>query len=252
MGPDRTSCRERRDMVGVAGLRPFAPALLDAVFLEGFFFEAFFFDVLALALAGAVFFLREGFFDPAFVVFFLLGRLRAPDFFVAFFLLLAFLAAFFFADLRAAGLGRAAAFFFDTFLLEGCFLVLLTLRFFPEAFLRAPGFREDAGALLAPARFRFLLAAFLAGMFDSRVREKRGIIHRLPQHGSPESAHFGGTGRRSGWLGGHVDGAFDGTCSRRRIGRRKRPIGATKVQRALHAPARRSRESGQAVRRLSG
>jgi hypothetical protein len=209
MGPDRTSCRERRSFAGVAALRPFAPAFVDAAFLEGFFFETFFFDVLAGDLAAAAFFLREGFFAPAFAVFFLLGRLRAADFFAAFFLLLAFLAAFFFAGLRAAGLRRAAAFFFDTFLLGDCFLVLLTLRFLPEAFLRTPGFR-DAGALLAPARFRFLLAAFLAGMIHSRVREKREIIHRLPQHGSPKSARFGGAGTGPRRAPRTVEGAVDG------------------------------------------
>lgn len=198
MGPDRTSCRERRVLFGVAAVRPFVPAcFFGAAFFEDFFFEAFFFDGLAEDLAGAAFFLREGFFDLVFAAFFLLGPLLGAlrAFFAAFFLPRAFLATFFFAGLRPAGLRRAAAFFFDTFLLDDCFLVLLTLRFFPEALLRTPGFREDAGALPAPARFRFLLAAFLAGMIDSRVREKRGIIHRLPQHGSPKSARFGGAGR---------------------------------------------------------
>jgi hypothetical protein len=244
MGPDRTSCRERRLLPGVAALRPFVPAFFDADFLEGFFFETFLFDVLAGDLAAAAFFLREGFFAPAFAVFFLLGRLRATDFFAAFFLLLAFLVAFFFAGLRAAGLRRAAAFFFDTFLLGDCFLVLLTLRFLPEAFLRTPGFRDDAGVLLAPARFRFLLAAFLAGMVHSRVREKREIIHRLPQHGSPKSARIGGVGagpRRA-----------PRTCRRRLRRAVKRPMGGTKVQRAMQPPVRRSRDAGQANLRLSG
>ena len=192
MGPDRTSWRERRIFVAAAALRPVPAArFFDVAFFEGFLPAAFFFDVLAGDRADAGFFLRETFFDAVFVDFFLLGRLRATGFFAAFFLLRAFLATFFLADLRAAGLRCAAVFFFDAFLVEDFFLVLLTLRFFPEDFLRTPGFREDARALLAPARLRFLLAAFLAGMIGSRVGEKRGIIHRLSQHGSPELPGLG-------------------------------------------------------------
>jgi hypothetical protein len=96
-----------------------------------------------------------------------------------------FLAAFFpEAFLRAAFFG-AAVLFLATFLIDD--FLLLTLRFLPVVLLLAGAdLRVAAFFLLAAVRFRFLLAAFFAGMFDScRVREKRGIIHRQSELGSP-------------------------------------------------------------------
>lgn len=183
MGPESRSSRERFVLDGDAA-RP--DCFLEAAFFDDLFFDTFF----AVDLPAAFF--RDTFFGAAFFAFFLLAPLREADFFAAFllpaflvdFLVVFpadFLATFFFADLRAAGFRRAADFFFDALLVEDFFLVLLTLRFFPEAllpiFLPAPALREGARVLAVPARFRFLLAAFLAGMIDSCRSEKNAELY---------------------------------------------------------------------------
>lgn len=200
IGPDKTSWRERPS-AGVA--TPRAVFFLETAFLEGLFCEALLFEVflagLPDALADAAFllefllnaFLPNAFLPDAFLpdafpaaalpVFFPVDGLRTADFFAPF-LLPDFFAIFFLADLLAADLRRAAVFFFGAFLIEDFFLLLLTLllltlRLFPDAFLLTPGLRETARALLAAARFRFLLAAFLAGMIDSCRSEKNAELY---------------------------------------------------------------------------
>lgn len=126
-----------------------------------------FFLLEALRGAGlAAFFVPVLFLEVVFLV----------EFLTADFLLLFFLLGF-----RAAAFFRAAGFFFDTFLAEDLAadfaLLLLTLRFFPEAFLLAPGLREELLGLLVPARFGFLLAAFLAGMGRSCGSEKNAELY---------------------------------------------------------------------------
>jgi hypothetical protein len=131
------------------------------------FFAAFFVDlpardfVLLAAFAGAFF--RVAFLDEAF--------LRAAFFGVAVLFL--------------------ATFLFDDFL-------LVTLRFLPVVFLLAGAdLRVAAVFLLAAVRFRFLLAVAFAGMFRLLpVREKRGIIPRQTELGSPKQGFFSAFGRR--------------------------------------------------------
>lgn len=257
MGPDRTSCRERRIFVGVTDLPLVRPAcFFDAVFVDvffdTFFFDTFFFDVLAGERAGAAF-LREAFFDGAFVDFFLLGRLRETDFFAAFFFLPgAFLATFFFAGLRAAGLRRTAAFVFGAFLVEDFFLVLLTLGFFPEVFLRMPGFREDARAMPAPVRFRFLLAAFLAGMIDSRVPRKTRNYTSVVPTWKPEIRVFPRHHEAPGALRRRREGVLDDGRCRVPNRRARRPLGRTDVRQSDASPVPRGGTMAQVASRLSG
>ena len=125
-------------------------------------------------------FLPEAFRDAAFPAFLLpvpfLAVVLRVDFFTTDFLVFFFLLGF-----RAAAFFRAG-FFFDTFLAEDFVFVLLTLRFVPEVFLLAPGLREELLdeellRLLVPARFAFLLAAFLAGMVSSCGSEKNAKLY---------------------------------------------------------------------------
>ncbi|HEX7719547.1 MAG TPA: hypothetical protein VF389_07065, partial [Woeseiaceae bacterium] len=132
-------------------------------------------------------FLPEAFRDAVFAAFLLplpfLAVVLRVDFVTADFLVFFFLLGF-----RAAAFFRAAGFFFDTFLAEDFVFVLLTLRFVPEVFLLAAGLREellfreepldeDLLGLLVPARFAFLLAAFLAGMVSSCRSEKNAELY---------------------------------------------------------------------------
>ncbi|MGH8193049.1 MAG: hypothetical protein ACREQ8_01430 [Woeseiaceae bacterium] len=134
---------------------------------------AFFVDAAAgcadfLRLAG---FLAVVFFALLDFDFFLLAVRLAG----AFFRITFFPEDFFPVDRRAAFLG-AADLFFATFFLDD--FLLLTLRFLPVVFLLAGGdLRVAAFFLLAAARFRCLLAAFLAGMFDSCRSEKNAGLY---------------------------------------------------------------------------
>jgi hypothetical protein len=136
----------------------------------------------------ADFFLPETFFFAgAFAAFF--PRLDFPgvDFLPDFldedlfadFLAETFFVLFFLPGFRAADFFRAAGFFFDAFLAEDrvLLLVLFTLRFFPEAFLPAAALRAEPLRRLTTARFRFLLAAFLAGMVCSCRSEKNAELY---------------------------------------------------------------------------
>lgn len=124
-------------------------ALRDGEFAAAVFFDAFFFDV---AFFGVLVTLREAdFFDVTF--------------FCDAFLAAVFLAVFF-ADLRATVLPavflRAAVLLFDVaFTLD---FFRLTLRLLPVDFLLPAALRDTAFLRLAPALFRFLLAAFFAGI----------------------------------------------------------------------------------------
>ena len=143
------------------------PFLLDVFFEEAFF---------------AGFFLVAFFFVEVFLV----DVLRLTDF---------FLAAFFFAGFFFAVDFLAVTFFLEIFFLLAAFFrleaaafFLVTLRFF-DAGLRAAAFLAVAFFLEAGAFFRFLLAVFFAVFFAGIVillpdREKAGIIHGLPLHGS--------------------------------------------------------------------
>jgi hypothetical protein len=95
----------------------------------------------------------------------------------------------FFVDFLLAGFFRATVFFFGAFFAEAFFLVTLdflaVVFFLPTTFFLAAFFREAFAVL------RFLLAVFLAGIFLLLpVREKRGIIHWFPAHGSSKSRLF--------------------------------------------------------------
>jgi hypothetical protein len=138
----------------------------------GFFLLAVLFtdllpDLLADFVGGlAAVFLRAAVFPALFAAF-------LPTFFVAF-----FLTDFFDADFFAAffaGFFRAAGFFFDDFFVGAFFA--LTLRFLLAAFLLAVDFRDAVVFLPVPARFRFLLAAFFAGMFHSCRSEKNAELY---------------------------------------------------------------------------
>lgn len=178
-----------------------------------FFGAVFLFDG---AFRAVVFFLPATFFEDffdTFVVFFLatflVGFFAGLAFFVlAFFLAGAFLRVTFFRDaffaagfpavFRAAAFLRLADFFFEVFFFEVFFdadVFLLTLRFLPVVFLLAACFAEAAFLLLTPARFRFLLAAFLAGIFDScRFEKNAGLYIACPNM----EAQFQGFFRTSG------------------------------------------------------
>ncbi len=150
------------------------PFLLDVFFEEAFF---------------------AGFFTVAFffVEVFRVDVLRLTDF---------FLAAFFFAGFFFAVDFLAVTFFLETFFLLATFFrlevvafFLVTLRFL-DAGLRAAAFLAVAFFFEAGAFFRFLLAVFFAGIVILLPdREKAGIIHVLPPHGSlffVEYCRFGG------------------------------------------------------------
>lgn len=152
--------------------------LRDAVLVPGALrVEADFFlpETFFFAGAFAAFFLGLDFL-VAFLVAFL------DEDFLADFLAAAFFVLFFLPGFRAADFFRAAGFFFDAFLAEVRVLafVLLTLRFFPAVFLPAAALRaEPAEPLgrLTTARFRFLLAVFLAGMVCSCRSEKNAELY---------------------------------------------------------------------------
>lgn len=194
IGPERRSWRERR-FAGAAvrwGAERRCAALFTPRFFElevlevdrfelDFFLAAFF---GAAALRDGDFLRAADFFDAFFfeaVFFGLLAAFREPDFFdVTFFrdaflaaVFLAFFLAVFFADLPAA---LRATVFFDDFLRAAVLLfdVAFTLDFFrltfrllPVVFLLAAALRDAAFLRLAPALFRFLLAAFFAGIPDT-------------------------------------------------------------------------------------
>ena len=151
-----------------------AVLVLGALRVEGDFFlpETFFF-----AGAFAAFFPGVDFPVDFPGVDFLVAFL-GEDFF-ADLLAEAFFVLFFLPGFRAADFFRAAGFFFDAFLAEVrvLLLVLLTLRFFPEAFLPAAALRPEPLGRLTTARFRFLLAAFLAGMVCSCRSEKNAELY---------------------------------------------------------------------------
>jgi hypothetical protein len=137
--------------------------------------------VLGALRVEADFFLPETFFFAGvFAVFFLgvdfLVAFLGEDFF-ADLLAEAFFVLFFLLGFRAADFFRAAGFFFDALLAEVRALLLLTLRFFPEAFLPAAALRAEPFGRLTTARFRFLLAAFLAGMVCSCRSEKNAELY---------------------------------------------------------------------------
>jgi hypothetical protein len=144
----------------------------------GFFLLAVLFtdllpDLLADFVGGlAAVFLRAAVFPALFTAF-------LPTFFVAFFLTdffdADFFAAFFAGFPDVAGFFRAAGFFFDDFFVGAFFA--LTLRFLLAAFLLAVDFRDAVVFLPVPARFRFLLAAFFAGMFHSCRSEKNAELY---------------------------------------------------------------------------
>lgn len=154
---------------------------------EGFT-EAFLADTFLRATdlrAVVDFFLPEAFRGAALAAFFVPVLFLAVVFLVVF-LPAGFFVLFFLLGLRTAAFFRAAGFFFETFLAEDLaadfVLVLLTLRFVPEVFLLAPGLREVLLGLLVPARFAFLLAAFLAGMVSSCRSEKNAELYIGCQH----------------------------------------------------------------------
>jgi len=188
IGPASKSCRGARL---AAPLPRFAAAVVflagrDAAAV-GFFLLAVLFadlppDLLADFVGGlAAVFLRAAVFPAPFAAFLL-------AFFVAFFLagffdadfFGAFLAAFFADFPGVARFFRAAGFFFDDFFAVAFFAVAffaLTLRFLPAVFLPAADFRDAVAFLPVPARFRFLLAAFFAGMFHSCRSEKNAELY---------------------------------------------------------------------------
>jgi hypothetical protein len=181
-----------------------AGALREDAFLATFFLATFFFVTFFLA----TFFLLEAFFLLTFFLaatffletFLVLARFFAAGFFLltlrfllVFFAACIFRLTFFFVDFLVdfllAGFFRATAFFFGDFFAEAFFLVTLdflaVVFFLPTTFFLAAFFRE------AFAGLRFLLAGFFAGIFLLLpVREKRGIIHWLPAHGSSKSRLF--------------------------------------------------------------
>jgi hypothetical protein len=168
------------------------PGFLTDAVLDGDFLRDAVFAPGALRVE-ADFFLPETFFFAGVVAAFF-PELDFPGFdFPGADFLLDFLGEDFFADLpaeaffvlffrpgfRAADFFPTAGFFFDVFLAEDrvLLLVLLTLRFFPEAFLPAAALRPEPLGRLTTARFRFLLAAFLAGMVCSCRSEKNAELY---------------------------------------------------------------------------
>jgi hypothetical protein len=135
--------------------------------------EIFFFAVAFAAFFPGVDFPRVDFPGVDFLVAFL-----DEDFF-ADFLAEAFFVLFFLPGFRTVDFLRAAGLLFDAFLAEVrvLLLVLLTLRIFPEAFLPAAALRPEPLGRLTTARFRFLLAAFLAGMVCSCRSEKNAELY---------------------------------------------------------------------------
>jgi hypothetical protein len=186
MGPDSRSWRARRfagaALRGGAELRCatlFTPRFFEVdvvravAFLEvDFFFVAFFGAALRDGDFAAADFFDAFFFAVAF--FGLLAALCDADLFAVTFFRDAFLAAVFladfFADLPAA---LRATVFFDVFFRAAVLLFdvaftldffRLTLRLLPVDFLLPAALRDAAFFRLAPALFRFLLAAFFAGI----------------------------------------------------------------------------------------
>jgi hypothetical protein len=176
-----TVYRRSQDLAaGTARPRSFLPGRGTLTFFfETFFFETFFFETFFFA----TFFFETFFFE----VFFL----------AAFFLATFFLETFFFATFFLA------TFFFAVFFLVARFFVtaffLVTLRLL-AAFLRAGFFFAVTFLRVALAFWRFLLAAFFAGIFDScRIEKRRGLY----MASSRMEAHFladfrGDSGRTSG------------------------------------------------------
>ena len=115
-------------------------------------------------------------------------------FFVTFLLDAFFLATFFFETFFFAAFFLVARFFVTAF-----FLVALRLL---AAFLRAGFFFADTFLRVAVAFLRFLLAAFLAGIFDScRIEKRPGLYmacRRMEAYFSPKiRGNSGSQGRRA-------------------------------------------------------
>jgi len=124
------------------------------------------------------------------------------DFFAACIFRLTFFLVDFLVDFLPAGFFRAAAFFFGAFFAEAFFLV--TLVFLAAAFFLPTTLRLTAFVREAFAGLRFLLAVFFAGIILLLpVREKRGIIHWFPAHGSGKSRLFSRLARSLDWLPGN-------------------------------------------------
>jgi hypothetical protein len=163
------------------------PAFLTAAVLDGNFLRDAVLAIGDLRVAADFFLPETFFFAGAFAAFFPGRDFPGVDFLVAFlaedffadFLAEAFFVLFFLLGFRAVDFFRAAGFLFDAFLAEVrvLLLVLLTLRFFPGAFLPAAALRAEPLGRLTTARFRFLLAAFLAGMVCSCRSEKNAELY---------------------------------------------------------------------------
>jgi len=173
--------------------------LLGAFFLATLFVESFFLATFFLLTAFFLltFFFAGGFLLETFRVlarffaagFFLLTFLLVLDFFAACIFRLTFFFVAFLVDFLPAGFFRAAVFFFGAFFADAFFRV--TLDFFAVVFFLPTDCRLAAFFPEAFAGFRFLLAVFFAGIFLLLpVREKRGIIHWFPAHGSSKNRLF--------------------------------------------------------------